>query len=233
MLEHPSPVRSYEPRDAGVRPRPTRSSHPQVARNRQTSPSESDHPPLRARGRGLIRYARASHAPRGGSDERRAHDASTLRPEDIPTGVVQPPAEHRAGRHAAAAAAASRDEEAGRPGRPRAAVPRGADHAGGLDRAVDRHPRPGPRRLPALEADAAVPRPPARSRRCRRPRTSTSSTRARRRPARTSRTPPSRRPTTTRRRASGGSRPRRAPGSGARRCRWRAASSTSSASCSW
>ena len=115
------------------------------------------------------------------------------------------------------------------PGRPGAAVPRVADHAGGLDRPVDRHPRPGPRHLPAVEADAAVPRHAAgagaadarphllqvRGRLAGR----VAQAEHRRR----------RRPTTTRRRGSGGSPPRPAPGSGARRWRWRAASSASSA----
>ena len=47
---------------------------------------------------------------------------------------------------------------------------------------MDRHPRPGHRHLPAVEADAAVPRARVSSRRSTRPRTSTSSTRASRRP---------------------------------------------------
>ncbi len=44
------------------------------------------------------------------------------------------------------------------PGGPGAAVPRDPDHAGGLDRPVDRHPRPRHRHLPPVEADAVVPR---------------------------------------------------------------------------
>ena len=64
------------------------------------------------------------------------------------------------------------------PGRPGAAVPDGPDPAGGLERAVRRHPRRGARRLPAL---AAVARCSARTgwrRRSARRRGSTTSTRA-------------------------------------------------------
>ncbi len=49
------------------------------------------------------------------------------------------------------------DEGADRARGPRAAVPRVADHAGGLHRPVDRHPGRGDRHLPAVEADAVVP----------------------------------------------------------------------------
>ena len=52
--------------------------------------------------------------------------------------------------------------QAARPGRSRAALPDGADHAGGVDRARDRDPRAGARRLPAVAAVAAVPRAAAR-----------------------------------------------------------------------
>ena len=58
------------------------------------------------------------------------------------------------------AAAPSGDPPADRAGRPRAAVPDGADRPGGLRRARDRDPGAGPRRLPALPAEPAVPRPP-------------------------------------------------------------------------
>ena len=45
------------------------------------------------------------------------------------------------------------------PGRPGADLPDGADRAGGLDRSRYRDPGGGPRRLPALAADPAAPRP--------------------------------------------------------------------------
>ena len=47
---------------------------------------------------------------------------------------------------------------ADRPGRPGAALPDGADRAGGEPGALDRDPRPGAGGLPALAADAALPR---------------------------------------------------------------------------
>ena len=77
----------------------------------------------------------------------------------IPTVLVQ----HR-GRpaEAAAAAAAPGHAAADRPRRPRAALPDGADRAGGHDRARDRDPRAGARRLPPVAADAALPRAAAR-----------------------------------------------------------------------
>ena len=77
--------------------------------------------------------------------------------------------------------------------------------------AVDRHPRPGPRRLPAVEADAPVPGAPARAGAAD-ARPHLLQVRGHVAPGRTSRTPRSRRPTTTRRRGSGGWPPRRAPG---------------------
>ena len=52
---------------------------------------------------------------------------------------------------------------ADRPGRPRAALPDGADPAGGLAGRGDPDSRADPRRLPALAADAALPRAPARA----------------------------------------------------------------------
>ena len=82
--------------------------------------------------------------------------------------------------------------------------------------ALDRDPGGGPRHLPAVAADAALPRAPPREGARTRRRASTTSTRASARRAATSRTPPSRRRTTTSRRASSGSRPRPAPASGAR-----------------
>ena len=50
---------------------------------------------------------------------------------------------------------------ADRPGGAGTAVPHGADRPGGQHRAPYRHPRRGPRHLPAMAADAPVPRPPA------------------------------------------------------------------------
>ena len=106
---------------------------------------------------------------------------------------------------------------ADRAGRPRPAVPDGAHRPGGLGRARDRDPRTGPRRLPAVPAEPALPRPSAGARaRYAGPHLLQVRGRAAR-PAATSRTPRSRRPSTTRRRASSGWRPRRAPGSGGAR----------------
>ena len=68
------------------------------------------------------------------------------------------PAARPAGR--AAAAAAPRHRAAAGPGRPGAALPDGADHAGGLAGAGGRDPGRGARGLPAVAADAAVPRAP-------------------------------------------------------------------------
>ena len=62
----------------------------------------------------------------------------------------------------AAAGAAPRHPAARRPRGLRAAVPDGADPAGGLAGAVRRDPRRRPRRLPPVAAVAAVPRPPPR-----------------------------------------------------------------------
>ena len=64
---------------------------------------------------------------------------------------------------AAAAAAEPADGRARRPGRPDADLPDGADRPGGLDGAGDPDPGRRPRRLPAVAADAAVPRAPARA----------------------------------------------------------------------
>ena len=47
------------------------------------------------------------------------------------------------------------------PGRSRAALPDGAHRAGGQHGAGDRDPRAGPRRLPPVPAQPALPRPPA------------------------------------------------------------------------
>ena len=88
--------------------------------------------------------------------------------------------------------------------------------------------------LSALAAVPAARRPaPAGAARSEHRRRFCSSTRASRRPGATSRTRRSPRPSTTRRPARSGSRPRRAPGSGARRSRWRAGSSGSTARSSW
>ena len=59
------------------------------------------------------------------------------------------------------AAAAPRHDAAGRSRRSRAAVPDGADHAGGHAGQLRRHPRRSARRLPTVEAVAAVPCPSA------------------------------------------------------------------------
>ena len=78
----------------------------------------------------------------------------------------------------AAAGAAPGHRAAGRTGRPGAAVPDGPDPAGGLDRAVRRHPRRGARRLPAVAADARCTGRTGWRRRSARRRGSTTSTRA-------------------------------------------------------
>ena len=64
---------------------------------------------------------------------------------------------------AAAAAAAPRHPPAGRPRGPAAAVPDGADRAGGHDGQLRRHPRRRARRLPPVAAEPAVPGPPPRA----------------------------------------------------------------------
>ena len=128
--------------------------------------------------------------------------------------VVQHPG--RLSRRRCPAGPAPGHEAADRPAGPGAALPDGADQAGGQPGALDRDPRRGPRHLPALAADARSTARAAWRRRSTRRRTSTTSTRASARPAATSRTPPSRRPTTTSRKASSGSPPRPAPASGAR-----------------
>ena len=109
------------------------------------------------------------------------------------------------------------DARADRPGRPRAALPDGADQAGGQPGPRDRDPGAGPRGLRASTGRARSTGPTGSRRRSIRRPTSTTSTRAAARPAATSRTPRSPRRSTTRRRASPGSRPRPAPGSGAAR----------------
>ena len=94
-------------------------------------------------------------------------------------------------------------------------------------RALDRHPRRSPGHLLALEALAAVSRPPPR-RGARHPGQDLLQVRGRE-PGRQPQAEyaRSRRPTTTRRPASSASRPRPARGSGARRSRWPASSSAS------
>ena len=110
----------------------------------------------RARGRLPPHRARAPH------DERRPHPVRPAARPD-PDRVVQHHARHREVGHRAAAPAEPADEAADRSRRPRAAVPDVADRPGGLDRRVDRHPGRGDRRLPAVEAVAAVPRDAARA----------------------------------------------------------------------
>ena len=96
----------------------------------------------------------------------------------------------------------------------RPAVPDGADRPGGQHRELPRHPRRGPRHLPALAAVAAVSSPPTRGAPSTpRPRSSTS-TKGSVRPGPTSPTPPCPRPSTTRPRGSGSSPPRPVRGSG-------------------
>ena len=128
-----------------------------------------------------------------------------------PAGLVQ----HR-GRPARAAvpAAPSGHRSADRARRPGPALPDGAHRPGGLGRARDRDPRPGPRRLPPLPTEPAVPGASARAgARYARPHLLQVRGRESRRAA-TSRTRPSRRRGSTSRRASSASRPRPAPGSG-------------------
>ena len=83
------------------------------------------------------------------------------------------------------------------PGRPGAAVPDGPDPAGGLDRAVRRHPRARCSTSTGCGGRARCSGRTGWRRRSARRRGSTTSTRASRRPARTSRTPRCRRRTTT------------------------------------
>src|SRR5829696_3192311 len=73
--------------------------------------------------------------------------------------MVQPCSRHGRRWDEAASAAASGNQGTDRASRPRSLVPGVADHAGGVDRAVDRYPGAGPGRLPAVEADAAVSGP--------------------------------------------------------------------------
>ena len=94
----------------------------------------------------------------------RRHDAAD---DEVPAGrrrhpdpLGQPAA--RPPRRAAAAAEPAH-RRARRPRRPDADLPDGADRAGGLDGAGDRDPRRRARRLPAVAADAAVPRAPPRA----------------------------------------------------------------------
>ena len=61
----------------------------------------------------------------------------------------------------ASAGAAPRHEEAGRAGRPGAALPDGPHPAGGLEGALDRDPRPRARRAQAVAAVASLPCPAA------------------------------------------------------------------------
>ena len=75
-------------------------------------------------------------------------------------GLVQPRGRSA---QASAAGAASGDQAAGRPRRPRAAVSDGADPPGGHRRALHRHSRADPRRLSDVAAFAPDPRAPARA----------------------------------------------------------------------
>ena len=119
------------------------------------------------------------------------------------------------------------------PGRPRAALPDGADPPGGLDRARRSRSRS---RCATSTGSGGRRRSSARA-----PRAGAPDARAhllqvrgrQRRPGATSRTRPSRRPSTTRKRASSASRPRRAPGNGDRRSPSRARSSASRSTSSW
>ena len=77
-----------------------------------------------------------------------------------PEALVQHPRRHA---EPAAAGAAPGHRAAGRARRPRAALPDGADHAGGQRRGRDPDPRGGARHLQPLAADAALPGAPARA----------------------------------------------------------------------
>src|ERR1017187_8196366 len=57
----------------------------------------------------------------------------------------------------------SRDQAAGGSPGPRPPVPDGADPPGGVDRPLDRHPGPGPRRAAPLATHPADPGPPPRA----------------------------------------------------------------------
>ena len=114
----------------------------------------------------------------------------------MPTALVQRPPRPA---DPTAAGAAPRHRPAGGAGRPGAAVPDGPDPAGGLERAVRRHPR---RRCSTSTGCGGRARSTARTgwrRRSARRRGSTTSTKGSPRPARTSRTPRCRRRSTTRR----------------------------------
>ena len=139
----------------------------------------------------------------------------------------------RPGGHAerAAADAAPRHRRARRPRRPPALFPMELILQE-VGEARDRDPGRGARHLPAVAADAAVPRPAPRGRR-RHAVEDLLQVRGVSPPEATSRTRRSRRPTTTSRTGAGASRPRRARGSGAARSRLRASSSASSARSTW
>ena len=79
-----------------------------------------------------------------------------LRPEDVPSAWfnIMPDLAQKV---APLPAVESHDQGADRARRPGALVPDEPDHAGGLDRPVDRHPRSGHRHLPSVEADPVVP----------------------------------------------------------------------------
>ena len=133
-----------------------------------------------------------------GSGDERAHEVPPARGRD-PHALGEPAAGPA---RRAAAAAEPRDGRAGRPRRPHADLPDGADHAGGLARAGRSR---SPSRCARPTSSGGRRRCTARgawSRRSAPRRGSSTSTRASPPRARTSRTRPSRRPTRTRRPAS-------------------------------
>ena len=154
--------------------------------------------PLPPAGRRGLACALPIHPPRGDPRHEHAHQVPARREQDAQA-LVQ---HRRRPAGAAGAGAAPGHDAAGGPGRPGAAVPDGADPAGGVHRARDPDSRAGAR---GLQAVAAVRRWSARTgwrRRSARRRRSTTSTKACRPPAATSPTPPCRRPGTTPRPAS-------------------------------
>ena len=153
-----------------------------------------------------------------------------LSEEEIPTSWVNLLAD-LPGR-AAAAAHPGHGEPVG-PDDLAAALPDGADRAGGLDRARHRDPGGGPGRSTASGGRPRCFAPGGSSARSIPRRTSTTSTRGSPRPARTSPTPRSPRPSTTARPGSASSPPRPGRGSGAPRSRSPASCSGSSARSSW
>ena len=152
-------------------------------------------------------------------DDERSRQVSVDRRPD-PAGLVQHPSRSP---QAVAAGIASRDGPAHRAAGLGAAVPDGADSAGGVARSGRSKSRGRCATSIACGGRRRCTVPAGWSRRWIRRPGSTTSTRASARPARTSRTRRCRRPTTTSRKASRGWRPRPAPASGARRWPWAAA----------